>query len=362
MNDPRFSRRRAVAGFASWLAASPLLRGQQVSGEPPGRIAPPQELVNTFEFEAMAERKLAPPVFAAIAGGDRAAFDRITLRPRMMVNSLNLDLTAGLFGERLFAPILAGPASEQKQFHPDGELAMARGASAAKTLVVVSSRSSYPVEKIAAQSKGPWWYQDYPEGDAEAVRTRVQHAVDTGAKAVCITVGTPYQPAGAGGVPKPAHLVPMGNPGADWKLIDRLRQGIRVPVLLKGIMTPEEARTAVERGIQGIVVSNHGGRFSTGLATPIEALPSIVDAVGGRVPVLIDGSFRRGTDVIKGLALGARAVLVCRPSLWGLAAYGAEGVQAVLEMLQTELARDMAMCGKVTLQSLDRSLVTIHQR
>ena len=362
MNDPRFSRRRAVAGFASWLAASPLLRGQQLSGEPPGRIAPAQELVNTFEFETMAGRKLAPPVFAAIAGGDRAAFDRITLRPRMMVNSLNLDLTASLFGERLFAPILAGPASEQKRFHPEGEVAMARGAAAAKTLLVVSGRSSNPLEQIAAQAKGPFWYQAFPEADAEAVRTRIQRAADAGAKAVCITVGTPYRPAGAGGIPRPSHLTPMGDPGADWKLIDHLRQGVRVPVLLKGIMTAEEARTAVERGIQGIVVSNHGGRFTTGLAAPIEVLPSIVEAVGGKAPVLIDGSFRRGTDIIKGLALGARAVLVCRPSLWGLAAYGAEGVQTVLEMLQTELARDMAMCGKVTLQSLDRSLVTIHQR
>jgi 4-hydroxymandelate oxidase len=362
MKSAPFSRRRAVAGFASWLAASPLSRGQELIGEPPGRIAPARELVNTFEFESMAARKLDPPDFDLIAGSDRAAFDRITLRPRMMVNSLNLDLTAELFGEKLFAPILVGPASGQKRFHPEGELAMARGASAAKTVMLVSSRSSYPLEQIAAQSKVSLWYQAYPEPEADAVRTRVQRAVDSGCKAVCITVGTPYQPAGAAGAPKPSRLPPMSNPAADWKVIDRLRQGIRVPVLLKGIMTPEEARTAVERGVQGIVVSNHGGHFTTGLAAPIEVLPSIVDAVGGKAPVFIDGSFRRGTDVIKGLALGARAVLVCRPSLWGLAAYGTEGVRTVLELLQTELARDMAMCGKVTLQTLDRSLVTIHQR
>src|SRR5262249_6585984 len=156
----------------------------------------------------------------------------------------------------------------------------------------------------------------------DAVRGQVQKAVDSGCKVVCLTLGT-------------------SGAAADWSTIDRLRQGIGVPLVLKGIMTPDEAQAAAKRGVGGIGISRYGGRSITGQAAPIEVLPSIVDAVGGAVPVLIDGGFRRGSDILKALALGAQAVLVARPPLWGLAAYGAEGVQTVLEMLQNELARDM---------------------
>ncbi|MGA2772356.1 MAG: alpha-hydroxy-acid oxidizing protein [Bryobacteraceae bacterium] len=312
---------------------------QSSIGEPPGRIAPVRELVNTFEFEAMAQRCLSAAAFAAIAGSDRSAFDRITLRPRMMVNTTQLDLTTELFGQRLFAPILVGPASEQKRFHPEGELASVRGASAAKTAMVVSGRASYPIKEIAAQPAATLWYQVYPEADTDAQRRRIDQAVDLGCKALCITIG-----------------------GADWSAIDRLRQGLRIPVVLKGIMSPEEARAAIGKGIDGIVVSNCGGQPASGMAAPIEVLPAIAEAVAGKAPILIDGSFRRGADILKALVLGARAVMLGRPPLWALAAYGSAGVQTMLEMLQTELARDMAMCGKPNLKSLDPSLVKIHAR
>jgi 4-hydroxymandelate oxidase len=341
------------------MAASPL-QGQELIGEPPGRIAPNDELANMFEFEKMSERKLDDATFALIAGSDRGAFDRITLRPRMMVKALDLDLTTEMFGERMFAPILVGPVSEQKRFHAEGELATVRGASAARAVMVVSSRSSYPLKEIAAQGKTSLWYQVYPEPDINSVRTNVQRAVDAGCKVVLITVGTPYRR--PSGVPSPSHLLAMANPGLDWNAIDHLRQSLRVPALLKGIMTPEEAKTAVQRGIQGIVVSNHGAPSSDGLATPLDVLPSIAEAVGGKVPILIDGGFRRGTDVLKGLALGARAVLLGRPPMWGLAAYGEDGVQGLMEMMQTELARNMAMCGKITVNAIARDLVTIHRR
>ena len=359
MKKAPFTRRSAVAGFGAWLASSPL-PAQELVGEPPGRIAPHNELANTFEFEDMCERKLDDATFALIAGSDRRAFDRITLRPRMMVNALELDLTAELFGEKMFAPILVGPVSQQRRFHSEGELATARGASAANAVMVVSNRSSYPLKEIAAQAKTPLWYQVYPEADVESVRANVKRAVDAGCKAVCITAGTPYQ--AAAGVPHPSRVQSMAHPGLDWNAIDRIREGLKPPVLVKGIMTPEEAWTAAQRGVQGIVVSNHGARPSDGLAAPLDVLPSITEAVGGRVPVLIDGGFRRGTDVLKALALGARAVLLARPPMWGLAAYGAEGVQTLMELMQTELARNMAMCGKITLKDVDRSLVTIHRR
>ncbi len=287
----------------------------------------------------MARRSLSAAAFAEIAGSERGAIERITFRPRMMVNTTQLDLTTELFGQRLFAPILVGPTSEQKRFHPEGELASVRGAAAAKTAMVVSSRASYPIQEIAAQQPATTlWYQVYPEADADAERRRIDQAVELGCKALCITVG-----------------------GADWSAIDRLRQGLRIPVVLKGIMSPEEARAAIGKGIDGIVVSNHG-RPGSGMAAPIEVLPAIAEAVAGKAPILIDGSFRRGADILKALALGARAVMLGRPLLWALAAYGSAGVQTMLEMLQTELARDMAMCGKPNLKSLDPSLVKIHAR
>jgi 4-hydroxymandelate oxidase len=308
-------------------------------GEPPGRSAPVQSLANTFEFEAMAQRSLSPAAFAEIAGSERDAIERITFRPRMMVNTTHLDLTTDLFGQSLFAPILVGPTGGQKRYHPEGELACVRGAAAAKTAMVVSSGASYPMKEIAAQQPATTlWYQVHPEADAAAERRRIDEAVALGCKALCITIG-----------------------GADWSAIDRLRQGLRIPVVLKGIMSPEEARAAIGKGIDGIVVSSHG-RPGSGMAAPIQVLPAIAEAVAGKAPILIDGSFRRGADILKALALGARAVMLGRPPLWALAAYGSPGVQTMLEMLQTELARDMAMCGRPNLKSLDPSLVKIHAR
>lgn len=332
------TRRRALQGFGSMVAASPL-----VAQEP--ALTPRADLANVLEVEGVAQRKLAPDVYSTIAGGDRSFFDRITFRPRMMVNTTGLDLSVELFGEKLFAPILVGPTSRQQAFHPEGELAMVRGAAAAKTLVIVSSDSSYPIDKIATEAKTTLWYQIFPEADLNALRSRAQQAVQAGCKAVCLTVGAPSR----------------GTSHLSWNTIDRIRQGLGVPLVLKGIMTAEEANEAVKRGIEGIVVSNYGGLLTKGLAAPMEMLPAITDAVGGKAPVLIDGGFRRGSDIMKALAFGARAVLVGRPVLWGLAAYGADGVQTVLEMLETELGRAASQNGKANVRAIDRSVVKVHR-
>ena len=343
MRSHSISRRRALTVFGLLAGAPSVARGQGHPGEVP-RPGSMDELVNVPEFEDMARLKLDAATNAAIAGGDRTAFDRITLRPRMLVPSGGLDLTVEMFGERMFAPIVVGPMADQRQFHPEGELATSRGASAARAVMVVSSRSSEGIERIAAQGKTTLWYQIYSER-TNAVRTQVQQAVSAGCKALVISVGT--RPSDASGRP-------------DWRAIDALRQGITVPVVIKGVMSPEDAASAVKRGIQGIVVSN-GGKPDAG-RMPVDVLPSIVDAVGREVPVLVDGSFRRGTDVIKALALGARAVLVGRPVMWGLAAYGADGVRGVVEILQTELARAMVNVSKPTIKMLDRTLVKIHDQ
>jgi 4-hydroxymandelate oxidase len=299
-------------------------------------IPPLNELVNAFEFETAASRELDPAAFAEIAGGDRRAFDRITFRPRMMVNTTKLDLSLELFGQNLFAPIIVGPVSDLKRFSPEGELAMVRGASAAKTAVVVSSRASFPIDQIAAQSKTALWYQ---VGQQPDMVSRAQEAVKAGCKVVCLTLG-----------------------GITWSDIDHLRSSIGVPLVLKGIMSAEEAKLAVQHGVQGIVVSSYAAHEVHSVASPMDVLAAVVDEVGTRASILVDGGFRRGSDVLKALALGARAVLLGRPPVWALAAYGTPGVQRLLELLQTELARDMAMCGKVNLQSIDRAVVKIHRR
>jgi isopentenyl diphosphate isomerase/L-lactate dehydrogenase-like FMN-dependent dehydrogenase len=339
------TRREVLARWAGFLAASPLLRGQKLIGEPPGRIAPLEDLVNTLEVEAMAQRRLAGPVFAGIADGRRHGFDRITFRPRLMVDTRELELSIELFGQTMFAPILAGPVSRQNRFHEEGELAMGRGAAAAQTTMVIAADCSQPLERIAKDAGAPLWRQVDPEPDWNAVRDRANHAVQCGCKVICLTVAA-----------SPA-------PSLDWPGIARLKESIPVPLVLKGIMSAEEAAAAVEHGVQGIVVSSYrDGGFDPGLAAPIEVLPSIAAAVSGRIPILIDGGFRRGTDVLKALALGANAVLLGRPPLWGLAAYGAQGVQYVLELMQTELARSMTMLGTPNIRSIKPSAVRIHRR
>lgn len=353
MNDAVFSRRSAIVRCASLVASGGASFAQQLRQEPTGRIPPLDELVNTFELELIAQRKLDSLTYAQIAGSDRKAFERITFRPRLMVDTTKLDLSIELFGDTMFTPILIGPTSQQRRFHPDGELAMARGAEAAKVAMVVASRSSQPIGEIAAQAKTTLWYQVNPEPDMAKVRSKIEVAVKSGCKAICLTLGIPDSADDTAKTPPPQAV--------DWKAIDALRRGMTVPFVLKGIMSPEEARLAVQRGMQGIVVSNYRGPFNTGMAAPIEVLPAIAEAVGGKVPILIDGSFRRGGDVLKALALGARAVLLGRPALWGLAAYGAEGVQYVLELIQGELARAMVMCGKVNVAAVDRNLVRIHR-
>jgi 4-hydroxymandelate oxidase len=352
----RFTRRRALQSLAGLSTMTPA-GAQELIGEPPGRIAPLADLVNVYEVQAMARRKLAETAIAALGDDDRKALERITFRPRLMVNVSKLDLSTELLGEMMFSPIVVGPVSNQQTYHPDGEVATVTGAAAARALAIVSSRSSKPLAEIVSAAKTPIWFQLYPHSDVKVTIAAAQQALQTGCKAICLTVGVPYQPeAGARTL-----LQPSGNLSMNWAFIDQLRKSIKAPLILKGVMSPGEAQLAVSNGVHAIVVSNHGGMFTTGFAHPIEVLPTIADAVGGKIPILIDGSFRRGTDILKALALGARAVLLGRPSIWGLAAYGSVGVRGVLEMLQSELARNMALCGKPDIKSIDRTLVKIHR-
>jgi 4-hydroxymandelate oxidase len=308
-------------------------------------LPPRGELANVFEFEELARNVLPGEVFATVAGGDRAAFDRFTFRPRMMIPVLDMDLSVELFGAKHFTPILIGPVAEQREFHPDGELATVRGAAAARAAMVVSSRSSVPIDQLAAEARTPLWYAVYAS-EVDAPK-RAQQAVAAGCTAVCITIHRDG---------------PRATSGADtdWNRVDSIRHGLKVPVLIKGVMTREDTQTAIDRGASGLVVSNHGGTLAG--KAPIEVVAAIADTARGRVPVLIDGSFRRGTDILMALVLGARGVLLARPVMWGLAVYGSEGVQSVVELLQTDLARNFALLGASNLAGLNLSMVKVHTR
>ena len=273
-----------------------------------------------------------------MAGGGRSGFDRITFRPRMMVPTLDLDMSVEIFGERHFAPIIVGPVADQHRYHADGELATVRGASAARAAVVVSSRSSVPIADLAAQAKTPLWISVYAEADA---RKQIDQAIAAGCKAIVIASEPATRP--------------------NWKRIETIRRGLDAPIVVKGVMTPQDARTAFDQGIKAIVVSDHGGADED-KTTPIDVLAAIVDAVAGKTAVLVDGGFRRGSDIAKALAFGAQGVLVARPVMWGLAAYGADGVRSVVEMLQSDLARNMGALGAPNLASLTRAMVRVHRR
>ena len=349
MRERAVTRRQTLGSLRSIVVDA--VAGAQLPRTEAGvRLAPRDQLVSVLEYEEQAKRVLGDGAYRAIAGGDRSAFDRITLRPRMMVPVLDLDLSLTLFGQTLFAPILVAPIGRQTEFHPDGERATVKGASDARAVTVVGSDSAVPLTELAGRHDQSVWFQVFSQDPSAGLR--MQEAVRAGCKAICVTFGAP--PA-ANGDRRPASTAK-----ADLTALRALARSADIPVLAKGIATSDEAMQALEHGAQGLIVSSYRGPAAADAGALILKLPAIIDAVGGRAPVLVDGGFRRGTDILKALAFGAQAVLVGRPVMWGLAAYGADGVRGVLEVLQTELARYMAMCGKSNLAMLDRTLLRVH--
>lgn len=314
--------------------------------------APVDELVNTLEFGEQAKLVLSEEVFASIAGSDRSMFDRYTFRPRMNVSTLDMDLSVELLGHRLFTPILVGPVSDQKRFHPEGEREMIAGASAAKAVAIVSEHSSVPLSELSGVATTPFWCAVYADANAPA---RARDAVSSGAGAIFVTVGVSYDGSAA---PVPARA----NGRIDWGLVETIRDAVDVPVVLKGATSQKDATKAAERGLDGVVVSNFGGLLGGSTSAPLPQLLAIVEAVGRGLPVLVDGSFRRGTDILVALILGARGVLLARPVMWALSSYGADGVETMIRMLQTDIARGFAMLGASNLAALTREHLKIHSR
>jgi 4-hydroxymandelate oxidase len=364
------ARRRHVVGALAGLLAATVAgarRGRPALAQPPPAESPPAGPVNLYDFEALARQRLSRSAFDYVSGGaadeitlrrNREAFDQIRLRPRVLVDVSRIDTRLELLGQRLAFPILLAPTGNHRLFHPDAEAATVRGAGAAKALMVVSTYASQPIEDIARGAPAALWFQLYVRRDRELARRLVTRAEAAGCRAICITVDTPVVPTRdrqrRAGVPFSPELL---DPTVTWETVDWVRSLTPLPVLLKGILAPEDARLAVRRGVAGVVVSNHGGRNLDTTPATIEALPAVVAAAEGRIPVLLDGGVRRGTDVVKALALGARAVLIGRPQLWGLAADGADGVARVVTLLRTELEVAMALCGTPTLGRIGRGVL-----
>jgi 4-hydroxymandelate oxidase len=346
------------------------------------RPAPPTRLVNLRDYEIAARQLIPRGEWDYYAGGsddeitlraNESAFDALRLRPRVLVDVTGTTPKTSTLGTPISMPILAAPSAYQAIAHPDGELATARAASTAGTVMVASINSSYGMEEIAAASDGPKWLQFYIYGgDLEKSVPLLRRAEAAGYGAIVLTVDRPVfgnrerDLRNDFSLPPGIRAANFGNADRNalsapceitWATVEQLQQKTELPVILKGILTAEDAELAVERGVAGIMVSNHGGRQLDGVRAGIEALPEVGEAVAGRAEVFCDGGIRRGTDVVKALALGARAVLIGRPILWGLAVDGAAGAAAVLECLRAELVRAMKLLGRPTCADIDASVV-----
>ncbi len=352
------------------------------------------ELINLEDYERAAAGKLPAMVRDYFAGGagdgitlrrNREAFERIELHYRVLVDVGRRDLSLTLLGQRLAAPLLIAPTAFQRLAHPEGELATVRAAGAARTVMVLSTVSTCPLEEVLAAASAPVWFQLYVFKDRAATVELVRRAEAAGCEALVLTVDVPVQghreidirnrfrlpegitianlpdmrelPAAQRGSGLGAYIASHFDPSLTWKDVEWLRSLTELPLVVKGVARADDAVRAVERGVAGVIVSNHGGRQLDGAPAAIAVLPAIADAVAGRAEVLVDGGIRRGTDVVKAIASGARAVLVGRPILWGLAVDGERGVCRVLELLRAELDGAMALCGCPSIADIGRDLL-----
>jgi 4-hydroxymandelate oxidase len=359
---------RATTGAALALAGGRTLPGQGLAsrGIPPG-------IVTLEDFEGLARERLSATTFESVRGGaadeitirwNREGFNRVALRPRVLVDVSRLDTRVTLFGQTLPHPILLAPAGVHDRLHPEAELETARGASKAGALLVIPSAASRPLEEIVRAATPTPWFQLYISPDRGAARERAQRAEAAGCKVLIVTIDGPA-PGVRNSLMRPP-FTPIATPGEmktgsdtslSWKDIAWLRSIVRIPIVLKGIIDPDDAARAVAEGVAGISVSNHGGRALDTAPATIDALPAVVEKVQGRIPVFLDGGVRRGTDVMKALARGASAVMIGRPFLYGLGTAGADGVERVVKILREEFEMAMAFTGRASLKAIDRSVL-----
>jgi 4-hydroxymandelate oxidase len=387
------TRRQALWSLAGILAGSPLLRAQ-LDPRPlkdHRRVPGLDEMLSAFDFEPICFGNMTLRNYDYMAHGsdseftlrrNRESFQWVELAERPGVAPAAVNTSTDVLGLKLDYPILIAPSTRQRDLHPDGDAGMYQGATAASTTpMIVASGSSVPIQKVAESANGPRWSQFYPIQNLDAARDQLELFQSHGARAIVVTVdqqasnyerdlhdrnlgGNPRATGGRGAAPRAKAASGPGQYGADprrlwynWKYLDDIRPFIKGPMLVKGIVTAEDAKICVQRGYDGIVVSNHGGRTLDYVPSTLEVLPEIVDAVGGKIPVLIDSGFRRGSDLVKAIALGASAVCLGRAPRWGLGAFGAAGVQRLLEIIQAEFREAMARMGRTTIAALDRTAV-----
>jgi 4-hydroxymandelate oxidase len=354
------------------------------------------EAINLFELETKARELLPQAAYDYYASGandeitlreNRVAYERITLLPRMLVDVSKRHMGTTALGEPVSMPILIAPTAFQGLAHPEGEVATVKAAGAAKTLMTLSTLSTFSIEDVMAVATGPVWFQLYVLKDRAISASLVKRAEVAGCKAIVLTVDAPLLgrreryvrnqfklpddlpvknlllaglrefPDGTSGCGLAPYIASLLDSALTWKDIEWLTGITKLPLLVKGILRSDDALLAVKHGASGVIVSNHGARQLDTTPATISVLPEIIDAVGGKIEVYVDGGIRRGTDVLKALACGARAVFIGRPVLWGLACGGQGGVRYVLEMLRQEFDLAMALSGRPTLSSITRDLI-----
>ena len=393
--------RREILLSACALVATPARMSAAQSRDGVQQPAPapqsPAAAVSLSDFEGLARERVPRMAYEYISGGaadeitlrwNRESFDRIRLRPKILVDVSNLDTRVTLFGQELPFPILLAPTAYHRLVHPEGEIATVKGAALAGATLIASMLATTTIEDMAKAATRPLWFQTYILKDRGFTRNLVQRAEDAGCKAICVTVDSPVvgsrnrdqranfalppemeranlkglmRPGGNLRPPEGDIYTPILDARLTWKEIDWLRSFARVPVLLKGVLNPDDADQAVKAGASGVIVSNHGARNLDTVPATIDVLSEVTERVASRIPVLMDSGVRRGTDVLKALALGATAVLIGRPYLYGLGVAGPEGVRRVVNILQTEFRIAMALAGRPSLRSIDRSALWLNR-
>jgi len=396
--------------FLKYLAASPLLAGGDLLAQEQRLpdpsvwgprtldrlIASPREALSVFDFEPVMHEKVPPAHFGYMASGiddevtlraNREGFLKFQLRPRRLVDVSQLDLSIELFGQSYPSPIGLAPTGSNRAFHEDGELAVARAARKGDHLQILSTVATTSIEDAIEARGRPLWFQLYPTNKWEVAQGLTRRAEKAGVEVIVVTADVLARQnwetlvrlwrtdkrdcasCHALGLAsfvkrKPnfdgldiSGITSTGATNLTWDFMRRLRESVKGRLVLKGLMTAEDARLAVDNGLDGIIVSNHGGRAEDSGRSTIDTLPEILAAVDGRIPVLVDSGFRRGTDIVKALALGARAVCIGRPYLWGLGAFGQTGVERVLDLLQQETRAAMMQVGAPALKFLTPALV-----
>ena len=399
MNKNNLARRQ----FVQFLAASPLFAGLKpgalLANTLMSPVSSPEEALDVFDFQRVAQQVLPTAHYGYLATGtdgdetlhaNRKAFEKVYLRALRMVDTANIDTRLELLDQKLTSPIVLAPVGSQRAFHPQGELAAARAARSRDHLQILSNVATTSIEDVIAARGGPVWFQLYPTSDWSVAEKMVKRAENAGAPVVVLTVDLH---SGSNRLTMMRHIrqdqrncaechdqtreawldrKPMyedtgavtgafDTPGMTWDYIERLKSITNMKVVIKGIVTPEDASSAVQHGADALIVSNHGGRAEASGWATLDSLPGVVNAVNTAVPVMVDSGFRRGTDIFKALALGADAVCIGRAYIWGLAAFGQPGVEKVLDILRAELAMVMGQMGTPSLNDIGPNSIGRHR-